>query len=573
MAFEDIRNDMEEPMEEVREEVIEEEFPEEEIEISPEEYEETMRHVEEKEIVKGKVIQILGDEVIVDIGYKAEGVIPISEFERPGFPLDVKVGDEIEVLVEKKDTPEGFIVVSKRKADNIRRWERITESYEKGIPIDAYCLRRVKGGLEVDVEGVRAFLPASQVEMRVPKDLESYIGQKLKVVVIRFNKRRSNVVVSRKVLVEKELERKRQELFATLKEGEVRRGVVRSIVSFGAFVDIGGVEGLLHITDMSWARVNHPSEILSVGDEIDVVVRSFDPEAQRISLSRKELLPDPWEDIEEKYPVGTVVKGKVVNITDYGAFVELEPGVEGLIHSSEMTWSRRVKHPSKYVSIGQEIEVKVLRIDKDNRRIGLSLKRVKPDPWDTVKERYPVGSKVEGIVRNIVDYGAFIELEEGIDGLLHISEMSWTKKISHPREVLKKGSRIEAVVKDVDEENRRISLSIKEFLPNPWDTVEEKYPVGKVVTGKVTSVANFGVFVELEEGIEGLIHVSQLQSGGAGLPISKISPGMEITAKVISVSKEERRIRLSVKKYLEDMEREEYERYLREQKEKGQDDR
>jgi len=560
-------------MEEVREEVIEEEFPEEEIEISPEEYEETMRHVEEKEIVKGKVIQILGDEVIVDIGYKAEGVIPISEFERPGFPLDVKVGDEIEVLVEKKDTPEGFIVVSKRKADNIRRWERITESYEKGIPIDAYCLRRVKGGLEVDVEGVRAFLPASQVEMRVPKDLESYIGQKLKVVVIRFNKRRSNVVVSRKVLVEKELERKRQELFATLKEGEVRRGVVRSIVSFGAFVDIGGVEGLLHITDMSWARVNHPSEILSVGDEIDVVVRSFDPEAQRISLSRKELLPDPWEDIEEKYPVGTVVKGKVVNITDYGAFVELEPGVEGLIHSSEMTWSRRVKHPSKYVSIGQEIEVKVLRIDKDNRRIGLSLKRVKPDPWDTVKERYPVGSKVEGIVRNIVDYGAFIELEEGIDGLLHISEMSWTKKISHPREVLKKGSRIEAVVKDVDEENRRISLSIKEFLPNPWDTVEEKYPVGKVVTGKVTSVANFGVFVELEEGIEGLIHVSQLQSGGAGLPISKISPGMEITAKVISVSKEERRIRLSVKKYLEDMEREEYERYLREQKEKGQDDR
>jgi len=556
-------------MEEVREEVIEEEFPEEEIEISPEEYEETMRHVEEKEIVKGRVIQILGDEVIVDIGYKAEGVIPISEFERPGFPLDVKVGDEIEVLVEKKDTPEGFIVVSKRKADNIRRWERITESYEKGVPIDAYCLRRVKGGLEVDVEGVRAFLPASQVEMRIPKDLESYIGQKLKVVVIRFNKRRSNVVVSRKVLIEKELERKRQELFATLKEGEVRRGVVKSIVSFGAFVDIGGVEGLLHITDMSWARVNHPSEILSVGDEIDVVVKVFDPETQRISLSRKELLPDPWEGIEEKYPVGTVVRGKVVNITDYGAFVELEPGVEGLIHSSEMTWSRRVKHPSKYVSIGQEIEVKVLRIDKDNRRIGLSLKRVKPDPWDTVKERYPVGSKVEGIVRNIVDYGAFIELEEGIDGLLHISEMSWTKKISHPREILKKGSRIEAVVKDVDEENRRISLSIKEFLPNPWDTVEEKYPVGKVVTGKVTSVANFGVFVELEEGIEGLIHVSQLQSGGAGLPISKISPGMEITAKVISVSKEERRIRLSVKKYLEDMEREEYERYLREQKEKG----
>lgn len=568
MTFDEIREDFNE-IEEVGEEgAIEEEFPEEEIRISPEEYEETMKHVEEKEIVKGRVIQIFGDEVIVDIGYKAEGVIPISEFERPGFPLDVKVGDEIEVLVEKKDTPEGLIVVSKKKADTIRRWERITESYEKGIPIDVYCLRRVKGGLEVDIDGVRAFLPASQIDVRIPRDLESYIGQKLKVVVIRLNKKRSNVVVSRKALMEKELERRRQDLFATLKEGEVRRGVVKSIVSFGAFVDIGGIEGLLHITNMSWARVNHPSEILSVGDEIDVVIKSFDPETQRISLSMKEMLPDPWENIEEKYPVDAIVKGKVVNITDYGAFLELEPGVEGLIHVSEMTWSRRMKHPSKYVSIGQEVEAKVLRIDKDNRKIGLSLKRIKPDPWETVKEKYPVGSKVEGIVRNLVDYGAFVELEEGIDGLLHISEMSWTKKISHPREVLKKGARIEAKVKEVDEENRRISLTIKDFLPNPWDTVEERYPVGTTVTGKVTSVANFGVFVELEEGIEGLIHVSQLQSGSAGYPISKISPGMEITAKVISVSKEERRIRLSVRKYLEDMEREEYERYLRGQKEK-----
>ncbi|MBI3031193.1 MAG: 30S ribosomal protein S1 [Candidatus Rokubacteria bacterium] len=499
---------------------------------------------EEGEVVQGRVVQVRGGEVLVDVGYKSEGTIPLEEFTRSGTMP--KVGDEIEVYLEAKEDNEGLIVLSKDRADKIKVWDTVSRAYEKGVPVEGRVVEVVKGGLAVDV-GVRAFLPGSQVDLRPVKNLASLLGQTIRAKVIKLNRRRGNVVLSRRAMLEEEREERRRHTLSVLQEGMALTGTVKNITDYGAFIDLGGIDGLLHVTDMSWGRIGHPSEIFQVGDQVEVVVLHFDKETSRVSLGYKQRSSDPWEVVETKYPVGAKVTGRVVSLTNYGAFIELEAGIEGLVHVSEMSWTRRVRHPSKLVNVGDPVEVMVLDVNKATKRISLGMKQVEPDPWGTIDERYKPGMRVQGKVRNLTDFGAFVELEPGVDGLLHISDMSWTRNIGHPSDLLKKGQQIETVILNVDRDAKRISLGVKQIQPDPWEVVAERYPVGSRVTGKVVRLTDFGAFVELEPGVDGLLHISQMSDRPVGRTEDVVNVGDELTLVVIRVDPAERRIGLSLK--------------------------
>jgi len=499
---------------------------------------------EEGEVVPGRVVQVRGGEVLVDVGYKSEGTIPLEEFTRSGTMP--KVGDEIEVYLEAKEDNDGLIVLSKDRADKIKVWDTVSRAYEKGVPVEGRVVEVVKGGLAVDV-GVRAFLPGSQVDLRPVKNLASLLGQTIRAKVIKLNRRRGNVVLSRRAMLEEEREDRRRHTLSVLEEGMALTGTVKNITDYGAFIDLGGIDGLLHVTDMSWGRIGHPSEIFQVGDQVEVVVLHFDKETSRVSLGYKQRSSDPWEVVETKYPVGAKVTGRVVSLTNYGAFVELEAGIEGLVHVSEMSWTRRVRHPSKLVNVGDPVDVMVLDVNKATKRISLGMKQVEPDPWGTIDERYKPGMRVQGQVRNLTDFGAFVELEPGVDGLLHISDMSWTRNIGHPSDLLKKGQQIETLILNVDRDAKRISLGVKQIQPDPWEVVAERYPVGSRVTGKVVRLTDFGAFVELEPGVDGLLHISQMSDRPVGRTEDVVNVGDELTLVVIRVDPAERRIGLSLK--------------------------
>jgi small subunit ribosomal protein S1 len=499
---------------------------------------------EEGEVVRGRVVHVGTGEVLVDVGYKSEGSIPIEEFHRSGrLP---EVGEEIDVYLEAKEDSEGLIVLSKDKADKIRVWDAITQAYDKGAPVEGRVVEVVKGGLAVDV-GVKAFLPGSQVDLRPVKNLSGMLGQTIRAKVIKLNRRRGNVVLSRRSVLEEEREEKKKHTLEVLHEGLVLTGTVKNITDYGAFIDLGGIDGLLHVTDMSWGRVGHPSEIFQVGDQVEVVVLHFDRDTGRVSLGYKQKSSDPWEHVEDRYPAGTKTRGRVVSLTNYGAFIELEPGVEGLVHVSEMSWTRRVRHPSKLVNVGDEVDVLVLDVNRAAKRISLGMKQVEPDPWATIEERYRPGTRVQGRVRNLTDFGAFVELEPGVDGLLHISDMSWTRNVGHPSEILRKGQELETQILNIDRDNKRISLGLKQIQPDPWATVSQRYPMGSRVTGKVVRLTDFGAFVELEAGVDGLLHISQMSNRPISRPDEVVSVGDELTLLVIRVDPNERRIGLSLK--------------------------
>jgi small subunit ribosomal protein S1 len=513
-------------------------------------YRQSFQDLDEGEVVKGTIVGIKGTEVLVDVGYKSEGTIPLEEFQRSG--IVPKVGEEIEVYLEAKEDNEGLIVLSKEKADKIKVWDVITRAFEKGMPIEGKVVEVVKGGLAVDV-GVKAFLPGSQVDLRPVKNLASMLGQLIRARVIKLNRRRGNVVLSRRVVLEEEREEKRKHTLSVLHEGMVLPGVVKNITEYGAFIDLGGVDGLLHITDMSWGRISHPSEMLQVGDRIDVVVLHFDRESGRVSLGHKQKGPDPWETVEERFAVGSRHPGKVVSLTNYGAFIELDRGVEGLVHVSEMSWTRRVRHPSKIVNVGDEVEVVVLDVNRGQKRISLGMKQIESDPWETIEERYKPGVRVQGKVRNLTDFGAFVEMEPGIDGLLHISDMTWARNVTHPSEVLKKGQPIETIILHVDKEQKRISLGLKQIQRDPWEEAVRRFPVGTNVKGKVVRLTEFGAFVELEPGVDGLLHISQMSTHPVNRPEDVVQLGDELTLKVIRVEPNERRIGLSLRELAADL--------------------
>ncbi len=496
-------------------------------------------------IVSGKVVGLAGDDIVVDVGFKSEGLINKQEFE--GGPMP-KPGDTIEVLLEGLEAESGALQLSKRKADRIRGWERIVTEKKEGDTVEGIVTRKIKGGLLVDI-GVPVFLPASQVDIRRPADIGDYIGKKIKAKILKIDTERRNIVVSRRKMIEEERAEKREKLLSTLAEGEKVKGVVKNIADFGAFVDIGGLDGLLHITDMSWGRIGHPSEVLKIDEAVEVVVLSIDREKEKIALGLKQLQSNPWDLIEGKFPVGQKIKGNVVNIVSYGAFVKLEDGIEGLVHISEMSWTRRVNHPSELVSIGQEVEVVVLDIDKTKQEISLGMKQAETNPWDLVATKYPPGTVVEGTVRNLTNYGAFIEIEPGVDGMLHVSDLSWTKKIAHPNELLKKGQKLKNVVLEVDQEKQRISLGVKQLTEDPWlQAIPAHYKPGMVVGGKVTKITNFGVFVELEEDLEGLLHISELSDSKVENPADIVKVGQDVEVKILRVDVEERKIGLSLKR-------------------------
>jgi small subunit ribosomal protein S1 len=506
-------------------------------------YTESVKEFRPDTILKGRVLNVANDEVIVDIGYKSEGVIPLSEF---GENADVDVGDEIEVLLDEIEDQTGMIRLSKRKADRIRAWNEILRTHKEGDIVRGKVVRKIKGGLLVDV-GVPVFLPASQVSLRRTGDISEFIGQEVEARIIKIDEQRMNIVVSRRKLVEEQREAAKKKLLEEIQEGEVRRGTVKNIADFGAFVDLGGIDGLLHITDMSWTRINHPSEVVSIDQEVEVMVLRVDREKERIALGLKQCMPSPWDEIELRYPVGSKVKGKVTNVMSYGAFVQLENGLEGLVHVSEMSWVRRVNHPSEVVKVGDEVEVVILEIDKEKQEIGLGMKQAETNPWDLVEDKYPPGTIVEGEVKNLTNYGAFVELEEGIDGLLHVSDMSWTKKVNHPSEMVQKGDRVRAVVLSVDREKKRVSLGMKQIQPDPWKTeIAERYKVGDLVVGTVTKITNFGVFVELEPNLEGLLHVSELTNKKIHSPEEIVQVGDQVEVTILKVDPDERKIGLSL---------------------------
>jgi small subunit ribosomal protein S1 len=539
--------------------------PEEEEEMDQEQLEQlinqTFHTIQEGEVARGTVVSIENDYVVVDIGYKSEGQIPVSEFTDPEGQLGVEVGQQVDVLLERAEDEDGTIILSREKAAKIKVWDEISRVYNEDGVISGTIVGRVKGGMSVDI-GVTAFLPGSQVDLRPVRNLDALIGKQFDFKILKFNKKRSNIVLSRRALLEKEREKKKAETLKVLEEGQVMEGVVKNITDYGVFVDLGGIDGLLHITDMSWGRVNHPSDMFSISDNITVKVLNFDRERERVSLGLKQLKPDPWTDAADKYPVGTRVEGKVVSLADYGAFVEVEEGVEGLIHVSEMSWTRKVRHPSKVVNVGDLVEAVVLNINPEAKRISLGMKQVEPNPWDVIAEKYPVGTTIEGRVKNITDFGIFIGIDEGIDGLVHISDISWTKRIKHPGEIYKKGDEVRAVVLNIDRENERFSLGIKQLETDPWDEIPHKYQVGTKVSGVVTNVTDFGVFVELEEGVEGLIHVSEISHEKIKTPVGMFNVGDTITAKVVSVSRRERKIGLSLRRLEEEGDRSTYSEYV-----------
>ncbi len=525
-------------------------------------YEESLKTLEEGQILRGTVIDITPDHVTVDVGYKSEGQIPMQEFLKRDRKVDVKIGDRIDVLLEKKESEEGLLTLSKEKADKIMVWREISRSCREGEVIEGDIVGRVKGGLSVDIGRLLAFLPGSQIDLKPVRNLDALIGQRLRFKVIKFNRKRNNIVLSRRVLLDEERKQFREETLKNLKEGDIVEGTVKNLTEYGAFVDLGGMDGLLHITDISWGRIGHPSEKLSVGDRIKVKVLHFDREKEKVSLGMKQAVPDPWESVPQKFPAGSRIKGRVVNLTDYGVFVELEEGVEGLVHISELTWSKKMKHPSKVVHIGDTVEVMVLDCDPTKRRISLGMKQVEPNPWALIEEKYPVGTKVVGRVKTVTDFGIFIGFDEGVDGLVHVSEMSWTKKIKHPSELYRKGQEVEAVVLNIDRKNERFSLGVKQLTPDPWKDVARRYRKGDVVMGKVTNVTDFGAFVELEEGIEGLIHVSEISREKVEKPSDVLKVGDTLSAVVLHIDPHDRRIGLSIKGLKDRVEKAEIEKYI-----------
>ncbi len=531
-------------------------------------FEESLRSVKPGEIVRGRVVEIGPEFITVDIGYKSEGRIPVNEFRQRDGRLAVSEGDEIEVYFDAADSEQEGIVLSRAKAEQHRIWHQIEEACLHKGTVEGMIVGKVKGGLKVDI-GVAAFLPGSHVDLRPVRDLDRFVGRKGKFAVLKYNRARANVVVSRRAVLEQERETLREETLKLLEEGVILEGTVKSITDYGAFVDLGGIDGLLHVTDMSWGRIGHPSEMVTAGEKIKVVVLKYDPERERVSLGMKQLVPDPWRSATERYSVGSRVQGKVVSLTDYGAFIELEQGIEGLLHVSEMSWTKRIVHPSKLLSVGAEVEVVILDLDEGHRRISLGLKQVGPNPWELVRINHPVGSRIHGKIKSVTDFGVFVEIEEGIDGLVHISDLHWTKKVKHPSELYKKGDEVDAVVLGVDVENERVSLGIKQAAANPWTTLTQRHPAGTRIQGKVTSVTDFGVFVEIEEGIEGLIHISQLSNERVEKPSALFQVGKEVEAEVIHIDPREHKVGLSIKALRRSEERAEMEAYLRREREEA----
>jgi len=508
---------------------------------------EKQQNVIEGEIVRGTVLAVNKDFVIVDIAYKSEGQIPVSEFTEHDGTVNVQAGDVIDVYVENRENDNGLVELSKEKADRLKIWDEIAEACENEELVEGVITARVKGGLTVDI-GVKAFLPGSQVDLRPVRNLEKYIGQRFHFKVIKFNKKRGNIVLSRRALLEKQREALKSQTLNKLEVGMVVDGIVKNITEYGAFIDLGGIDGLLHITDMSWARVNHPSELFEVGQEVKVRVLKYDPERERVSLGLKQNSEDPWLNIEHRYHVGQRVKGKVVSLTDYGAFIEMDAGVEGLIHISEMSWTKRVKHPSKVLSLGDEIEAQILEIDPRNKRISLGMKQIEQNPWDVMAQTYPVGSKVKGVVRNITNFGIFIGIEDGIDGLCHVTDLSWSHRVKHPQDIYKKGDEVDAVVLNIDAEKERFSLGIKQMQADPWNEIHRKYARGSVHEGTVTKLLDFGAIVELDEFIEGFLHISEIAEEKIENIHSALAEEQKIQVKVISIIPEERKLGLSVKR-------------------------
>jgi small subunit ribosomal protein S1 len=510
-------------------------------------YEESLKTFQEGEVVRGRIVGVDKEFVMIDIGYKSEGRIPISEFLSPTGEITAQTGEWVDVLIEKRDDEEGDILLSKERAAKILVWDEISRIYRDDGVIEGKIVGKVKGGLTVDI-GIPAFLPGSQIDLQPIRDMDHLLGESFPFKILKYNKKRNNVVLSRRVLLEKEREEQRNAILDTLENDQVLEGIVKNITDYGIFIDLGGIDGLLHVTDMSWGRASHPSELCKVGDKMQVKVLNFDKERHRVSLGLKQLHPDPWTTVTERYPIGRRIKGKIVNLTDYGAFVELENGVEGLIHVSEMSWTQKVKHPSKIVSVGEIVEAVVLSVDPDKKRISLGMKQVEPNPWDVIAEKYPEGTVIEGKIKNITDFGIFIGIDEGIDGLVHISDISWIKRVRHPSELYKKGQEIQAKVLHIDKDQERFSLGVKQLEVDPWEEIPKKYPTGTVVNGVITNVTDFGIFVEVEEGVEGLVHVSEVSKEKIKTPVGLYKVGDTITAKVINVAKKERRIGLSIRR-------------------------
>ena len=507
-------------------------------------YEETLKQFTEGSIVSGKVVEIRGNEVLVDIGYKSEGLIPADEFEN----LDeLKPGDEMDVLLAEIEDDDGMVILSKEKADQKLRWERVWAHCTEGSVVEGTVRNRVRGGLIVDVQGVDAFLPGSQIDVVPTHNTDAFVGQTYEFRILKLNAERRNIIVSRRVLIEERLRSKRKELLATIEVGQLRTGKVKNITDFGAFVDLDGLDGLLHITDMSWGRIRHPSEMLSVGQEVEVMILDVDQEKERVSLGFKQKSADPWDGIQGKYPVGSRLRGRVVNIVPYGAFVEIEEGVEGLVHVSEISWTKRIARAADVLGVDDEVDVVVLSINKEEQKIALGMRQTEANPWDTVTERYPVGSRITGSVRNFTSYGAFVELEDGIDGMIHVSDMSWTRKINHPSEVLEKGEAVDAVVLEVDSQNKRIGLGLKQAQEDPWNTIASQYTIGQKVSGKVTKLTAFGAFIEIQEGVDGLVHISEISDQHVEKVRDVLGVGQDVAARIVKIDRSERRIGLSMK--------------------------
>ncbi len=506
-------------------------------------YAETLKNFTEGSIVKGRVLEVRPAEVLVDIGYKSEGAIALSEFKSGEEP---HAGDELEVLLEKLEDDDGMVVLSKQRAEQQRSWDRVVDTCSEGGVIEGVIKGRVKGGMIVDV-GVDAFLPGSQLDVLPVRNTDDLLNKKLEFKILKINKERRNIVLSRRELLEEKRREQKKKLLTEIQVGQVRKGVVKNITDFGAFVDLNGMDGLLHITDMSWGRINHPSEMVSVGQELEVVILDVNMEKERISLGLKQRMPNPWDDIEAKYPVGTRVRGRVVNLVPYGAFVQLEEGVEGLVHVSELSWTKRVARAADVLSVGDTVDAVVLSFNRNEQKISLGIRQTEQNPWDNAQAKYPIGSRVKGVVRNFTNYGAFVELEPGIDGMIHVSDMSWTRKVNHPSEVLKKGDEVEAVVLEVDGSSQRISLGLKQAQDDPWTSISSRYQVGALVKGKVSKLASFGAFIEIEEGVDGLVHISQISDERVQKVRDVLQPGQEVEARVIKVDPVERRIGLSIK--------------------------
>ncbi|MCG3777996.1 MAG: 30S ribosomal protein S1 [Nitrospira sp.] len=523
-------------------------------------YEETFKNLEEGMITEGRVVAVSKDKVVVDIGYKSEGMISNDQFSTEELQ-NLKVGDPIKVYIEECEDEDGNLVLSKEKADKMKIWEELEKLFNEEKSIDGKIVARIKGGMMVDI-GVKAFLPGSQIDLHPVRDLDGLVGRTFPLKIIKINHRRGNVVVSRRVLLEETRDSKRKNTLSTLKEGQLIQGAVKNITDYGAFIDLGGIDGLLHITDMSWGRVGHPSEMFHIGDKVEVSVLKYDRETGRISLGLKQKSADPWSGVAGKYAIGTRVRGRVVSLTDYGAFIELEPGVEGLVHVSEMSWTHEVRHPSRVVSVGDEVEAAVLNVDPGSRKISLGMKQTAPNPWNMVEGKYAIGTRIEGKIKSLTDFGAFVGLEEGIDGLIHISDMSWTKHIKHPSELFKKGQKVEAVVLRIDKEKERLSLGYKQLASDPWDAeIPNRYGVGDVAVGKVSKIADFGIFVELDGGVEGLIHISEVGLDSQAKLEEKFKLGEEVTAKIIKVDREERKIALSLRDHQSDSDRRQVDEY------------